>query len=96
MLEIEAEQNEKDAVAMKINGPTILALLKMISHLRDAFDSSPDKNTARSTFFEDHNVVKPGIYWKIFHDEISSLYFQVWKVFPQKFNDRANKRSVLS
>lgn len=55
MLEIETEQNEKDPVAMKINGPTILALLKMVSHLRDAFDSCPEKNTARSTFFEDHN-----------------------------------------
>lgn len=55
---------KKDPVAIKINGPIFLALLKMIFHLRDAFDSSPDQNKARSKFPENHNVVKPGIYQK--------------------------------
>lgn len=60
----EAEQNDKDPVAIKTNVPTFLALLKMMFHLRDAFDSSPDPNKARSKFPENHNVVKPGIYQK--------------------------------
>lgn len=55
-------RNEKDLVAIKMNGPTFLALLKMIFHLREAFDSSPDQNKARSKFPANHNVVKPGIY----------------------------------
>lgn len=60
----ETEQNKKHPVAIKMNGPSFLAFLKMIFHLRDAFDSRPDPNKARSKFPENHNVVKPGIYQK--------------------------------
>lgn len=51
-------------MAIKINGPTTLTCPKMISHLRDAFHSSPDGNKGRGQFFffEDHNVAKLGIY----------------------------------
>ena len=58
----EADQNEKYPVAIKMNGPTFLALLKMIFHLSDAFDSSPEQNKASSKFPENQHVVKPGNY----------------------------------
>lgn len=80
-------------MAIGTNGLTFFALLKMIFHLRDAFDSGPDPNKVRLNFPENHNAVET---WdlsekKTFHDEISSSHFQVWEVFSQKFNESTNK-----
>jgi hypothetical protein len=41
-----------------MNGLTFSALLKMIFHLRDAFDSGPDPNKVRLNFPENCNAVE--------------------------------------
>lgn len=78
-------------MAIKMNGPPFVGLLKMIFHLRGAFDSSPDPNKARSEFPEDRDGASLGFIGKIFPDEIPSSCFQVWEVLSQKFNDRDNR-----
>lgn len=45
-------------MAIGMNGLTFSALLKMIFHLRDAFDSGPDPNKARLNFPENRNAVE--------------------------------------
>lgn len=84
-------------MAIGTNGLTFFALLKMIFHLRDAFDSGPDPNKMRLNFPENHNAVEA---WDLSEKKSFMMRFPVHisrcgKYFPRSLM-RAPTGEVLA